>query len=89
MRHIFPAMLFSGFVAGLFATGGKACCTRWRRCSTARKFAPPGGTAVAVGRLGAMSGPSAGGKMLALGPVPLVMAASAPGFCWLAWRCSG
>ena len=27
----FPAMLLSGFVAGLFATGGQAYCTRWRQ----------------------------------------------------------
>lgn len=35
------AMLFSGFVAGLFATGGRACFTRWLRCSIAPKSAPP------------------------------------------------
>ncbi|PLN58129.1 3-(3-hydroxy-phenyl)propionate transporter MhpT, partial [Klebsiella pneumoniae] len=38
------------------------------------------GTAVAVGRLGAMSGPLLAGKMLALGTGTVgVMAASAPG----------
>jgi len=38
------------------------------------------GTAVAVGRLGAMSGPLLAGKMLALGAGTVgVMAASAPG----------
>jgi AAHS family 3-hydroxyphenylpropionic acid transporter len=35
-------MLLAGFVAGLFATGGRACSTRWRRCSIPRRSAPPG-----------------------------------------------
>lgn len=35
-------MLLAGFVAGLFATGGRACSTRWRRSSIPRRSAPPG-----------------------------------------------
>ncbi|HDH0729785.1 TPA: MFS transporter [Klebsiella oxytoca] len=75
------AMLFSGFVAGLFATGGQSVlyalaplfyCTEIRATGV--------GTAVAIGRLGAMSGPLLAGKMLALGTGTVgVMAASAPG----------
>ena len=54
---------------------------RWHRCFTARRSAPPAWKpAVAVGRLGAMSGPLLAGKMLALGTGTVgVMAASAPG----------
>lgn len=35
-------MLLAGFVAGLFATGGRACSTRWRRSSIPRRSALPG-----------------------------------------------
>lgn len=74
-------MLVAGFVAGLFATGGQSVLY-----ALAPQFYPTEirvtgvGTAVAVGRLGAMSGPLIAGKMLALGTgVTGVMVASAPG----------
>lgn len=74
-------MLLAGFVAGLFATGGQSVLY-----ALAPLFYPAAirvtgvGTAVAVGRLGAMSGPLLAGKMLALGTGTVgVMAASAPG----------
>jgi AAHS family 3-hydroxyphenylpropionic acid transporter len=77
----FDTMLAAGFVAGLFATGGQSVLY-----ALAPQFYPTEiratgvGTAVAVGRLGAMSGPLIAGKMLALGTGTVgVMAASAPG----------
>lgn len=77
----FDTMLVAGFVAGLFATGGQSVLY-----ALAPQFYPTEiratgvGTAVAVGRLGAMSGPLIAGKMLALGTGTVgVMAASAPG----------
>ncbi len=73
-------MLLAGFVAGLFATGGQSVLYALAPLFIPRPSAPPGGTAVAVGRLGAMSGPLLAGKMLALGTGTVgVMAASAPG----------
>lgn len=77
----FGYMLLAGFVAGLFATGGQSVLY-----ALAPQFYPTEirvtgvGTAVAVGRLGAMSGPLIAGKMLALGTGAAgVMVASAPG----------
>ncbi|TQI79411.1 AAHS family 3-hydroxyphenylpropionic acid transporter [Serratia fonticola] len=77
----FVCMLVAGFVAGLFATGGQSVLY-----ALAPQFYPTEirvtgvGTAVAIGRLGAMSGPLIAGKMLALGTGAAgVMAASAPG----------
>ncbi|KJG06867.1 hypothetical protein UA70_20800, partial [Raoultella planticola] len=73
----FPAMLLSGLWPAV-APAGKAYCTRWRRCSTVRKFAPPGGTAVASGGWGDERSLLAG-KMLALGAVRWGNGAAAPG----------
>ncbi|KPH01925.1 MFS transporter [Pseudomonas sp. RIT-PI-q] len=75
------SMLVAGFIAGFFATGGQ--CVLY---ALAPHFYPPSvratgvGSAVAIGRLGAMSGPLVAGKMLALGTGTAgVMLASAPG----------
>jgi AAHS family 3-hydroxyphenylpropionic acid transporter len=75
------SMLLAGFVAGFFATGGQ--CVLY---ALAPHFYRPAvratgvGSAVAIGRLGAMSGPLVAGKMLALGTGTAgVMLASAPG----------
>ncbi|WP_432219671.1 3-(3-hydroxy-phenyl)propionate transporter MhpT [Pseudomonas kribbensis] len=75
------SMLAAGFVAGFFATGGQ--CVLY---VLAPHFYRPTiratgvGSAVAIGRLGAMSGPLVAGKMLALGTGTTgVMMASAPG----------
>jgi len=75
------SMLAAGFVAGFFATGGQ--CVLY---ALAPHFYRPSiratgvGSAVAIGRLGAMSGPLVAGKMLALGTGTTgVMMASAPG----------
>lgn len=75
------AMLFSGFVAGLFATGGQSVLYALAPLFYRTEIRATGvGTAVAIGRLGAMSGPLLAGKMLALGTGTIgVMAASAPG----------
>ena len=76
-----PGMLAAGFIAGFFATGGQ--CVLY---ALAPHFYRPSiratgvGSAVAIGRLGAMSGPLVAGKMLALGTGTAgVMLASAPG----------
>ena len=76
-----PGMLAAGFIAGFFATGGQ--CVLY---ALAPHFYGPSiratgvGSAVAIGRLGAMSGPLVAGKMLALGTGTAgVMLASAPG----------
>ncbi|WP_321833703.1 3-(3-hydroxy-phenyl)propionate transporter MhpT [Pseudomonas kulmbachensis] len=76
-----PRMLAAGFIAGFFATGGQ--CVLY---ALAPHFYRPSiratgvGSAVAIGRLGAMSGPLVAGKMLALGTGTAgVMLASAPG----------
>jgi AAHS family 3-hydroxyphenylpropionic acid transporter len=77
----FPSMLLAGAVAGFFATGGQGVLYA---------LAPPlyrtdvrvtgVGSALAVGRIGAMSGPLVAGQVLALGGGTLgVMLASAPG----------
>lgn len=74
-------MLVSGFVAGLFATGGQSVLYALAPLFYRSEIRATGvGTAVAIGRLGAMSGPLLAGKMLALGTGTVgVMAASAPG----------
>ncbi|HBQ3896434.1 TPA: 3-(3-hydroxy-phenyl)propionate transporter MhpT [Klebsiella pneumoniae] len=74
-------MLLAGFVAGLFATGGQSVLYALAPLFYPAAIRATGvGTAVAVGRLGAMSGPLLAGKMLALGAGTVgVMAASAPG----------
>ena len=76
-----PGMLAAGFIAGFFATGGQ--CVLY---ALAPHFYRPSiratgvGSAVAIGRLGAMSGPLVAGTMLALGTGTAgVMLASAPG----------
>lgn len=76
-----PGMLAAGFIAGFFATGGQ--CVLY---ALAPHFYRPSiratgvGSAVAIGRLGAMSGPLVAGKMLALGTGTAgVMLAAAPG----------
>ncbi|CDO14973.1 TPA: 3-(3-hydroxy-phenyl)propionate transporter MhpT [Klebsiella pneumoniae] len=74
-------MLLAGFVAGLFATGGQSVLYALAPLFYPAAIRATGvGTAVAVGRLGAMSGPLLAGKMLDLGTGTVgVMAASAPG----------
>lgn len=74
-------MLIAGFVAGFFATGGQcvlyALAPQFYRTEVR---ATGVGSAVAVGRLGAMSGPLVAGQMLAMGTGAAgVMLASAPG----------
>lgn len=77
----FGAMIAAGFVAGMFATGGQCVLYALAPLFYRTEIRATGvGTAVAVGRLGAMSGPLLAGKMLALGTGTVgVMAASAPG----------
>ncbi|MCL8333642.1 MFS transporter [Klebsiella pneumoniae] len=74
-------MLLAGFVAGLFATGGQSVLYALAPLFYPAAIRATGvGTAVAGGRLGAMSGPLLAGKMLALGTGTVgVMADSAPG----------
>lgn len=74
-------MLAAGFVAGFFATGGQGVLYALAPCFyPARVRATGVGAAVAVGRLGAMSGPLVAGQMLALGTGSAgVLLASAPG----------
>ncbi|MGL5239384.1 MAG: MFS transporter, partial [Kluyvera ascorbata] len=81
MANSFAMMLVSGFVAGMFATGGQSVLYALAPLFYGTEIRATGvGTAVAVGRLGAMSGPLLAGKMLALGTGTVgVMAASAPG----------
>ncbi|MGE8406328.1 MAG: 3-(3-hydroxy-phenyl)propionate transporter MhpT [Pseudomonas sp.] len=81
MAVTLPAMLAAGFVAGLFATGGQGVLYAFTPLFYPTRMRATGvGSAVAVGRLGAMSGPLIAGKMLALGTGTAgVMLASAPG----------
>ena len=73
--------LLVSLIAGLFATGGQSVLYALAPLFYPAAIRATGvGTAVAVGRLGAMSGPLLAGKMLALGTGTVgVMAASAPG----------
>ncbi len=77
----FVGMLFAGFAAGVFATGGQGVLYALAPLFYRTEVRATGvGSAVAVGRLGAMSGPLVAGKMLALGTGTAgVMIASAPG----------
>lgn len=77
----FAGMLLAGFVAGLFATGGQGVLYALTPLFYPTRMRATGvGSAVAVGRLGAMSGPLVAGHMLALGTGTAgVMLASAPG----------
>lgn len=75
------AMVVAGFIAGMFTTGGQSVLY-----ALAPMFYPAlgrvtgVGSAVAIGRLGAMSGPLVVGKMLALGTGTAgVILACAPG----------
>lgn len=75
------AMVVAGFIAGMFTTGGQSVLY-----ALAPMFYPAlgrvtgVGSAVAIGRLGAMSGPLVVGKMLAMGTGTTgVMLACAPG----------
>lgn len=75
------AMVVAGFIAGMFTTGGQSVLY-----ALAPMFYPAlgrvtgVGSAVAIGRLGAMSGPLVVGKMLAMGTGTAgVMLACAPG----------
>ncbi len=79
-RHL-TVCCWREFVAGLFATGGQSVLYALAPLFYSSQIRATGvGTAVAVGRLGAMSGPLLAGKMLALGTGTVgVMAASAPG----------
>ncbi|MCM2319789.1 MAG: 3-(3-hydroxy-phenyl)propionate transporter MhpT [Pseudomonas sp.] len=77
----FVGMLLAGFAAGVFATGGQGVLYALAPLFYRTEVRATGvGSAVAVGRLGAMSGPLVAGKMLALGTGTAgVMIASAPG----------
>ncbi len=77
----FGTMLVAGFAAGTFATGGQGVLYALAPLFYRTEVRATGvGAAVAVGRLGAMSGPLVAGKMLALGTGAAgVMLASAPG----------
>ncbi|MFD2641484.1 3-(3-hydroxy-phenyl)propionate transporter MhpT [Pseudomonas japonica] len=81
LASAFPGMLLAGFVAGLFATGGQGVLYALTPLYYPTRMRATGvGSAVAVGRLGAMSGPLVAGHMLALGTGTAgVMLASAPG----------
>lgn len=81
MAETFASMLVAGFAAGVFATGGQGVLYALAPLFYRTEVRATGvGTAVAVGRLGAMSGPLVAGKMLALGTGTAgVMIASAPG----------
>lgn len=81
VANSFSLMLISGFIVGMFATGGQSVLYALAPLFYRTEIRATGvGTAVAVGRLGAMSGPLLAGKMLALGTGTVgVMAASAPG----------
>lgn len=77
----FTAMMTAGFLAGIFTTGGQSVLY-----ALAPQFYPANGratgtgSAVAVGRIGAMTGPLVVGKMMALGAgASGVMLAAAPG----------
>lgn len=62
------AMLVAGFVAGIFTTGGQSVLYALAPLYYPAIGRATGvGTAVAIGRIGAMSGPLVVGKMLALG----------------------
>lgn len=76
-----PAMLVAGFFAGFFATGGQGVLYALApHFYPVRVRATGVGAAVAVGRLGAMSGPLVAGQLLALGAGSAgVLMASAPG----------
>ena len=77
----FGSMLLAGFAAGMFATGGQGVLYALAPLFYRTEVRATGvGSAVAVGRLGAMSGPLVAGQMLALGTGSAgVMLASAPG----------
>lgn len=77
----FSSMLLAGFAAGMFATGGQGVLYALAPLFYRTEVRATGvGSAVAVGRLGAMSGPLVAGQMLALGAGSAgVMLASAPG----------
>lgn len=81
MAEAFGSMVAAGFAAGMFATGGQGVLYALAPLFYRTEVRATGvGTAVAVGRLGAMSGPLVAGKMLALGFGSAgVMLASAPG----------
>lgn len=81
MAEAFSSMLVAGFAAGMFATGGQGVLYALAPLFYRTEVRATGvGMAVAVGRLGAMSGPLVAGKMLALGTGAAgVMLASAPG----------
>ncbi len=81
LAEAFASMLLAGFAAGLFATGGQGVLYALAPLFYRTEVRATGvGSAVAVGRLGAMSGPLVAGKMLALGTGAAgVMLASAPG----------
>ncbi|MCY1455958.1 3-(3-hydroxy-phenyl)propionate transporter [compost metagenome] len=75
------SMLMAGFIAGLFATGGQGVLYALAPLFYPTKVRATGvGSAVAVGRLGAMTGPLVAGQMLALGTGTAgVMLVCAPG----------
>ncbi|MFC0665311.1 3-(3-hydroxy-phenyl)propionate transporter MhpT [Azotobacter chroococcum] len=81
LSTVFVSMLLAGFAAGFFAIGGQLVLY-----ALAPLFYPTAvratgvGAAVAVGRLGSMSGPLVAGQMLAMGTGATgLLLASAPG----------
>lgn len=81
LSNAFSSMLVAGFLAGFFATGGQCVLYALAPLFYRTDVRATGvGSAVSVGRLGAMSGPLVAGKMLALGGGTAgVMLAAAPG----------
>lgn len=77
----FPSMLLAGAVAGFFATGGQGVLYALAPPLYRTDVRATGvGSALAVGRIGAISGPLVASQVLALGGGTLgVMLASAPG----------
>lgn len=77
----FNSMLGAGFIAGFFAVGGQLVLYALAPLFYQTEVRASGvGSAVAVGRLGAMTGPLVAGHMLATGAGAAgVMLASAPG----------
>ncbi|QEM80253.1 3-(3-hydroxy-phenyl)propionate transporter MhpT [Halomonas binhaiensis] len=75
------SMMTAGFMVGLFATGGQCVLYALAPMFYHTRLRATGvGTAVAVGRLGAMGGPLVAGQMLAVGAGTVgVMVATGPG----------
>ncbi|MCM2318958.1 MFS transporter, AAHS family, 3-hydroxyphenylpropionic acid transporter [Pseudomonas linyingensis] len=81
MSSSFESMMLAGFAAGFFAIGGQLVLYALAPLFYPTEVRGTGvGSAVAVGRLGAMSGPLVAGQMLAMGTGAAgLLLASAPG----------